>query len=64
MIRIEHLLGKRCELVFMVNLKPLHFKAMIDAVDETHIYFTDKFNNKYGFRRSDLAEIKELIDDK
>jgi hypothetical protein len=57
---MEHLIGRLCELTFQINGKSLYFLANVDIIDDTHIYFTDKFNNKFGFRKSDLMEIKEV----
>lgn len=57
---MEHLIGKHCKLVVTVNGVNLFYLAVITKVDPTHFYFTDKFNREFGFRRCDLAEIKEM----
>jgi hypothetical protein len=55
---MEHLIGRLCELTFLINGKSLWFLGRVNRVDATHIYFTDKFNKEFGFRRSDLLEIQ------
>ena len=61
---MDHLINRICELTFLINGKSLWYLGRVNKVDETHVYFTDKFNNEFGFRRSDLQEIKILADNK
>ena len=58
---MEHLIGKLIELQIQVpGRKVLFYLARITNFDATHFYFTDRYGGRYGFRRKDLQELKEL----
>lgn len=55
--------GKTCKLnITTPEGVGLFFTAKINKVDDNHLYFTDKYNKKYCFRRVDVFQISEAED--
>jgi hypothetical protein len=60
---LQELIGKLIELQVRPVSATLTYTARITGFDKLHFWFTDKFGTKYGFRRIDLIETKEVKDD-
>ncbi|PIN78324.1 hypothetical protein COV14_04140 [Candidatus Woesearchaeota archaeon CG10_big_fil_rev_8_21_14_0_10_33_12] len=50
--------NKQCKLHINIGGKDLFFNAIITDVSDTHISFTDKYNDKFSFRIIDVVEIR------
>lgn len=53
----EKYIGKQCTINIKRNGKDLFYTAIITEITDHHIWFTDKFDNKYLFKMEYVAQI-------
>lgn len=55
---MEQYVGKKVILRVDVGGAVLAYNAFITKVDNTHIHFTDKYNETFSYRIQDILEIR------
>lgn len=57
---MKNLIGKTCNIHIERKDKDLFYTAKIIYINDTHIYFIDKFNDSYLYKLADIVEVSNI----